>query len=461
MVRQVENFCRKNDLFQRGDTVLLACSGGPDSLALLHVFLQLRERWQLRLCVLHFEHGIRGAASREDAVFVQEFCRENGVECRVEAADVPAWAAAQHLSLETAARELRYGFFHRVRQSLGRGSIAVAHHADDQAETVLMHLLRGTGTEGLAGMKPKNGVLIRPFLAVRRSEIEAYCRRHKLQPRHDATNDCADCTRNRIRLELLPELQKNYNPEIVPALCRLADVSREENAYLRIQAVGTALLQEQGGQLLLPQKAFTRLAIALQRRVLREAALRLKLDGLSFERIEAVRTLLLTGKTGDQQRLPGGFQVQLSYGNAVFRKLQAAAPVFLAGIQIPVPGKGCLPEAGLEFQADFVNAYPLVHGPAEAFFDFDALPGPLSLRFRQPGDTLLLEQGRKKLKEFLIDVKVPQQERDKLPLFCAGTEILWVAGWRRTLHARVQTKTKHILRIRVVQEKHKEKERGF
>ena len=228
-----EAFCKQNSLFAPGTAVLAACSGGPDSLALLHLLLSLRERWQLQLAAAHFEHGIRGAASLADAAFVRDFCQARGVPFYLGQADVPGYASAQQLSLETAARTLRYRFLRSTAAKLGEGTrIATAHQADDQAETVLMRILRGTGVDGLAGIAPRAGELIRPLLCATRAEIEAYCRQQGLEPRHDATNDVPDCTRNRLRLELLPQLAAEYNPDISAALCRLAAIASEESSFI-------------------------------------------------------------------------------------------------------------------------------------------------------------------------------------------------------------------------------------
>ena len=184
MLAQVATFCEQNKLLVPGDSVLIACSGGPDSLALVQVLLALRDRYQLRLAVGHFEHGIRGAASLADAAFVRDFCQREGLPFYLAAADVPAYSRQHHLSLETAARLLRYRFLRETAQRIAAGTlIATAHQADDQAETVLMRVLRGTGVDGLAGIRPRTADIIRPLLCVTRAEIEDYCRRQGLQPR--------------------------------------------------------------------------------------------------------------------------------------------------------------------------------------------------------------------------------------------------------------------------------------
>ena len=204
MLEEAVRYARAQDLLHLGMHVLVACSGGPDSLALLDMLLQFRRRFRLVLTAAHFEHGIRGASSAEDARFVAAFCRERKVPCFIGHGDVPAVAKAQGKSVELAARELRYAFLWRTLERCGADVLATAHHADDQAETVLMRILRGTGLDGLAAMKPREGKKIRPLLFARREDILGYCQERGLEPRHDATNDIPDCTRNLLRLKVLP-----------------------------------------------------------------------------------------------------------------------------------------------------------------------------------------------------------------------------------------------------------------
>ena len=229
ILKRFEKNWQENIALPAGTLVLAACSGGIDSLALLDMLDLLKDRLGIQVAAAHFEHGIRGQASLEDADFVKEFCVSRGIECHVDFASVPEEAARAGESLETAARRLRYDFLRRIAARLVRQdgaahvAIATAHHRDDQAETVLMHLIRGTGIRGLGGIRAIQGDLIRPLLFASKQELADYCQLRQLCPRHDATNDEADCFRNRLRLKLLPLLAEDYNPAIGDALCQLAD----------------------------------------------------------------------------------------------------------------------------------------------------------------------------------------------------------------------------------------------
>jgi len=312
-VQQVAQFCAREALLRPGLGMVVACSGGPDSLALVEVLRQLRASYDLRLCVAHFEHGIRGEASAADARFVRDYCAARALPCIIEAADVPQAAQAAGQSLETMGRELRYAFLERVRVAQGMDVIATAHHADDQAETVLMHVLRGAGLTGLAGIRPRRGRIIRPFLGVTKAQIRAYLQLVHLTPREDATNDEPDCLRNRVRLELLPELRAAYNPRITQALCQLAALAGDAQSVL-----AEALPQV---ELPLDCRALRALPPARQRLVLRACWREAtgSLTDLPFEAVERLRQMVQTGR-GSQQQLPHHWLARVRQGQLTFEQ---------------------------------------------------------------------------------------------------------------------------------------------
>lgn len=449
VLKEFVSFCQQNQLLPSGSSVVAACSGGPDSLALVDILWRLRETWQLRICVAHFEHGIRGEDSRQDAAFVAAFCREHGLEFVQEAAAVPDWAASHGQSLETAARNLRYAFLHRQRERLGPGAvIAIAHHGDDQAETVLQHLLRGSGLDGLSGMRPQAGRIIRPLLFTTKAVLEEYCRQRGLTPRHDATNDLPDCTRNRLRLELLPRLAREYNPGVRSALCRLAELAAADCDYLDGQAAH--LLREmarpESGGWSLDRGAFRDLPLAMARRVLRQLVQQLQgsCQGWEARHFEQLREFLLTGESGRRLSLPGTFQAELVYGTVHFHKpLQPTAAA--AAMPLQIPGQTRLEFFRCVVQAEIRSELPRDVGREAMYCDYDRLPGPVRVRSRRAGDRLRLAGGTKKLKDFFIDRKLPREARDRVPVFCAGEEILWLGGWRRTTVAAVRPDTKRYL----------------
>ena len=308
LLARVEDFCTTRGLFAPNDGVLVACSGGVDSVVLADMLCRMQIKRGIKVAIAHFEHGIRGEESKADAEFVRAFAKERDLPFYLAEEDVPAFSREQHLSLETAARKLRYDFLRRTAKEGGFCHIATAHHADDQAETVLMRILRGTGTDGLSGMSAKSGDIIRPLLFLNKSELMDYAAAVNLAYRTDATNFVADATRNKLRLELLPKLKVEFNPDIVSALNRLSEVAAAEKDYLAVVAEKEEprIFEQPGENLVnLRRKNFAKLPVALQRVLLRRFfALCDCIADMEFTHLEAVRHLILKGHTGNFLDLP-------------------------------------------------------------------------------------------------------------------------------------------------------------
>ena len=451
--RRVEAFVQKHMLFSPGVRIAVACSGGPDSLALLEILLALRERWRLTLWVAHFEHGIRGAASREDAEFVRAFARAHDLPCRVAHEDVPLYARRARVSLETAARERRYAFLSAVASEMGEGTlIATAHHADDQAETVLMRILRGSGLDGLAGMRPRTGNLIRPLLSVSRTEIEAYCEAKGLSPRIDETNAKPVATRNRIRLELLPILRR-YNPSIDEALCRLAAAAAEQTDYLAsmAEAAWLCIIMEGNDAFLIRRKPYRDAPPALRHGILKRLAQRLGLyQRFGFQQYDALDSLCCSGGAGKRLTLFEGVVAECRYDEVAVMRDNAFAGAW-AEVPLAIPGETRIEAIGLTILAEPCDEMPAVLDAWSAVLDADALRSPCVVRMRRAGDVIRMESGRRqKLKELLIDRKIPRMLRDCVPIFTTAGEIFWVGGVRRAAVALLTEETKHIVRLRMV-----------
>ncbi|MBR3458979.1 MAG: tRNA lysidine(34) synthetase TilS [Selenomonadaceae bacterium] len=453
MLQHVEEFCRRHGLFGRGEGIVVACSGGPDSMALAQFLYERRKSWGLRLCIAHFEHGIRGQDSLQDAMFVGDWCREHGLMFRMTSEKVPLLARQKGISLETAARELRYGFLERLRRELGYDSIATAHHADDQAETVLLRILRGSGMDGLAAMLPRSGHIVRPFLSARKRELEDFCAARGLEPRHDATNDIPACTRNRVRLDLLPRLMRDYNPGIVLSLCHLAELAAEQRDYIAGEVQGIFPAAVRHGEVPeLSQVMFRSYPSALQRALLRrfvqEAGGGLK--DLEFHHFSSLRDLLLHGGTGERRELPGGWMAELSYGwMRLFRWKERLSGKELPEYALCVPGRTLLPEYGICVEAFLLQEKPEPTASEEYYCDYGCLPGKVLVRTRRQGDRISLPMGHKSLKKLLIDEHVPKGERDRMPVFVSGNEVLWLPRLRRSSLYAVGPSTERVLYLRV------------
>ena len=297
MLKRFIDFCATEKIFDSAKKIVIAVSGGADSLALADLLNKSKRRFNLELCIAHFEHGLRGETSIADAKFVEEFAKSLNVKFFCEHGDVKKFATENKLSIETAARELRYKFLSKVREEINFDAIALAHHANDQAETILMRLLRGATSAGLSGMKfsatSEYGLLLRPLLRFKKFELESYCRSQKIVPRIDETNFELNATRNKIRLELLPQLE-NFNPAIVETLCRLGEVSAEENDFItaEVEKIFPQVVQDNS----ILQSEFLKLPVTLQRQVVKKFLGDVKDFG--FMHFEQVRKVLINNLLG-------------------------------------------------------------------------------------------------------------------------------------------------------------------
>ena len=478
MLNKVLAFCEEHGLLAHGSSIVVAVSGGADSMALLDLLVHLQERLALSVHVAHFEHGIRGEASRGDADYVAAFCRTKGVACSVEAADVPQYAKERRMSLETAARELRYAFLRRVKAHVGAQVIAVAHHADDQAETVLQHILRGAGLHGLVGMRPRTGDVVRPLLACTKEELVAYCAAHGIEVRHDATNDAADARRNYLRLEILPRLAAHVNASAGAALVRLAEAARADDALLdeMAQAAFSRVVCREGRaagaaheSLALSRTAFRAEPLALQRRIVRLAAHTFvdESHDWGWRQVEQVRRMMVEGRGGLSWDLPGCVRFFLDGKRGVFfvDELRTAHKEGGAGgrsastrrtaggmaesdVPLRAPGVTRLPALGVSLIADFPRERAQTDGRTEVYMPSRVLAAAV-VRTRRAGDRVRLPCGTKKLKDFFIDEHVPRTARDRVPLVVCEGEVIWAVGVRRFSSALVK-EDESMVRLRAI-----------
>lgn len=325
MLKKFIDVCQAENIFS-AQKIVIAVSGGADSLALADLLFNVRQRFNLELCIAHYEHGLRGQPSIDDAVFVEKFAENLGVKFFCEHGDVKTFAAENKISIETAARKLRYNFLCRVKRELNFDAIALAHHANDQAETILMRLLRGATSAGLAAMKfsvdsEEYGLLLRPLLRFKKIELESYCSARGLIPRIDATNFETDATRNKIRLELLPALEK-FNPNIIDTLCRLGEISAEESNFIKVETEKIFLhvvKKNSVGQLELLRGEFLKFHKALQRAIVKKFLDEVcGVEDFGFVHFEAVRKVLVNNLAGVE--LPHNFRADLKRGKLTVRK---------------------------------------------------------------------------------------------------------------------------------------------
>jgi tRNA(Ile)-lysidine synthase len=435
-------------LFAPDDRVLVAVSGGPDSLCLLHVLWMEREARGLgSVTAAHLDHGLRGEESAAEADWVAEWCRERGIACHLGRADVAA--SKRGRSVQEAARAARYEFLEQTAARIGADKIATGHTRDDQAETVLANILRGTGMDGLRGIPAirelagQRGRIVRPLLDVTRAEVEAYNAAHGLSPRLDPSNLSAEhYTRNRIRLELLPELRQQYNPRIDEALVRLSEIAVRDSDYLAVQAAAalTGVTRESDVfRLELDRGGLAALHPALLRYVLRLAIANLRGTGggVTYEHLEQVCRAVVSGSvTTFALMLPSPLcTVRVTAQTLALTLANVPFSLGYLSVPLPVPGEVAVEEIGWCVTTGWEKQ------PGAISLDADAVDSAsLVLRNWRTGDRLdpLGMGGRhKKVSDIFTDAKVPRSERHRIPIIADANGIVWVVGYTLAERAKV------------------------
>jgi tRNA(Ile)-lysidine synthase len=459
--QRVLRFIQDEGLTGSGETLLVGVSGGPDSVCLLHILNQLRETIGVDLNVAHLNHMLRGVDSDGDANYVSHLSSNLGIPATVERADVSAYREEHRLSVEEAAREVRYAFFARVARDIGAKRVALGHTRDDQAETILMNLLRGTGLTGLRGMLPAtpfhmaDGVgleVIRPLLEVTREQTEGYCRQFSLNPRVDLSNLSLDHTRNRVRHELIPALRR-YNVNIDAALIRTAEAAADAMSLLdrEVSGLWDRVVIEQPNGLLIDSEALLSYHPAIQRHLLRRAVLEILGDLVDIQAVHVDKMeQALSKPAGRRITLPRGLSVSVGYRTCLLSNGGLDACPFSTienQHRIAVPGETEIP-GWLVRTSVAPAAGEKVEGYA-AHLDLDSVGEDLTVRARRPGDRFqpLGMSGTKSLQDFMVDAKIPRSWRSRIPLVCSPESIVWVVGWRIAERAKVTADTRQTLQL--------------
>ncbi len=457
VVLKARRTIKKYAMLQPGDRVVVGVSGGADSMALLHVLWELQRDLQLFLCVAHFDHGLRAEGPAEKS-FVQEASLRLGIPFISQKGDVREKKEHQRLTLQEAAREVRYSFLLETARIHQATKIAVGHTADDQAESILMRLLRGSGTRGLGGIPPvRDKVFIRPLLESWRGEVESFLREKKVAFLTDPSNRFPRFLRSRIRHELLPILQQ-YNPRISQSLVQMADIFRAEEDFWQnlVKEKFPSLVRQEGlNSITLDIPSVIAQPFPLRLRSLRHATEKAlgNLRRVGFVHILAMSRLLETPKPNQRLHLPQGLFLTKAYRTLTFSKGKEEAPPF----EIPVAGPGSweIPEIGREMRFEILRSLSMVSqemSPEVALLDSDKAAFPLVIRSFRAGDRLqpLGMEGEKKVKDLFIDRKIPASRRKKIPLLFKKDQLLWIPGLHLDHRVRVQAKTQEILRVELV-----------
>ena len=472
ILRTVEQTLRDHAMVQIGDAVLLGVSGGPDSVALVHILRALAPKYRLKLAIAHLNHGLRQNASDSEQAFVTALAEKFQMPLHVEKQDVRHYQKSHHLSVEEAARQVRYRFYHRSASEYEYDKIALGHHADDNAEQVLMAMLRGSGPLGLAGIPPvRSDQIIRPLINLRHSELLDYLASQKLDYIADSSNRDLRFLRNRIRNCLIPKLQAEYNPKCVDSLNRMATILFAEEIWIDdhiLPIFKDAVVLENTDRLGLNLDRLKQEPIAAQRRLIRKALLQVKgnLRRISFAHIEAVLKLVQQGMAGHMLDLPDNISVGWDQGRLLILKAQQkprrtaggrcapALPDYM--YQLAKAGEILIKEVGLQL---YFSEIPITQVPdwrqtrrRIAFLDRDKLSFPLVIRNFRPGDRFspLGVSGHQKLKKFFSDHKISRTERMQCPIVLSRNKIIWVAGHRLDNAVKIDSQTRRVLKAELL-----------
>jgi len=467
--KRVARTIDRHAMLARGDRVLVTVSGGADSTALLHILHALAPDLGLELAVAHLNHGLRGPAADSDARFVEELAGrlKLGFHCDRIHLD------PSHGALEERGRQARYAFFHRLAEDQGYTKIALGHHMDDNAEAVLMHLLRGSGIRGLSGIPPVRGHrIVRPLIDLRRSEIIRFLQEHQIAFVEDATNTDLRFDRNRVRQRLIPFLQEQFNTNVVAVLHRTADLCWQEERWLQtvlaptLDEIVTFLDPE---CMALNVRGLSAEPLAVQRRLIRDGLRKWRgnLKRVRADHIDNLIGLLDPQSEGKRICLPNRVGVERTRSHLRFTIRQGRgclaipqAPDYCYQIPFPEshPCTVSIPESGLKFQFSVTeNPNRDVLNAADdntAWFDSDQIAFPLILRNFRPGDRMspLGLQGHQKIKKIFGDRKIPIAQRHRTPVLVSGKDILWIAGIRRSALAIPAGQTTRALKVRIIED---------
>ncbi len=455
LYRTVELTVRNRRMIEKSDRVLVAVSGGPDSVAMLSVLAELAPLFDLTLHVFHLDHKLR-RGSAADARFVGDLASSMELAATLIGFDVSAYCRERHVGVETGAREVRYQLMDEVAREVGATKIATGHTLDDQVETFLMRLARGAGTTGLRAIPPVRGRYIRPLIDASRNQVLEYCASRGLDFRVDETNHVPDQPRNVLRLDVVPMLRR-INPRFDATVARTVEILSDEDEYMLSEAiiVFDGLARKVGDAIRIQREDFRMLDAAVARRVLRLAIETLEPEAPGVDAAQVEEVLRQLGRGDDcDVHLSGGLELYDEYGELVItRRTERATDV---RTELSVPGETDVPELDIALRAAFVDRAGLRLTPSDgrrAAIDAGRVDGPLVLTTPKPGDRFqpFGMIGTKKLSDFFVDGKVPKRQRAKVPVVRCDEDIVWVVGMRIDERYRVCAETKKVLLLEAVQ----------
>ena len=456
LLEKVTRLIRDNQLITDRDKVLLAVSGGLDSVALLRIFSQLKGRFNLELAVVHVHHGIRGSAADEDLDFVKCLSHDFNLLFYSKKVNSKAFAKSQKLSPEESARILRYQAFEEFLQKLKFSKLATAHTASDQAETVLDHFLRGSGSLGLQGMQKKRGIYIRPLLELTREDLEQYVKENKLIFRHDSSNEDLKFRRNRIRHELIPYLKEHFNPNLVETLNRTACIFSETESVLEAvseKAYRSLVSLQKKNEIIVEIDGFLGYFRVVQKYVLFRAcqALEINRNDLNFDKLDKLLSIIAQNKVGKRIDINQDFQLSIDHDGIIIKR---KASEQIPQMKFDLLDSNALKFGGYELKWSITKREEAVEFNKNRqieLLDFDKTGSNLRLRTFHPGDRFipLNFKGQKKIADYFSDRKIPHHLREVTPILESPAGIVWLCGHCIDNRFKVREETNRLLKLEI------------
>ena len=426
------NTISKHNLICKNDHIVVGVSGGADSICLLHFLHTIKNDFNLKITAVHINHCMRGEESDQDNEFVVNFCNNLNIPIKVFSFDIYNKSKEENISIEEAGRKYRYYSFNKVLKDENATKIAIAHNKDDNAETILMRFFRGTGIKGLAGISYKRDNIIRPILDCLRKDIENYCHRHSLSYRNDSTNSMDIYTRNKIRLNLIPSLKRDFNPNIIDTLANMAKNFYDENNFLdnlANDALNNCLVEKNNDKIILNIENIKNIDLVLQKRLLRLCLSHFNKDlyNVSFEHINMIIDIL-NKQTGKKLNLPNNLYVYKQYDNLIISKNTIHFENNLSYYyKIELEKQLYIKELNknILLSKNIVNISTKVYTIS---LNYDKIKNSLFIRQRNAGDKIYINNMTKKIKNIFIDLKVPVNERSLYPILLCEDKIIGILG---------------------------------
>ncbi len=459
LFEKFSNFIKQHQLIKKNDYVLVAVSGGIDSIILFYLLFQISERLHLKIEIVHLNHGLRGEQADRDQQFVEQLAQEYGIPIISRKVNVPKFISKHNFSEELGARILRYRFFDWTLKKTGADCIALGHQADDQVETVIDHFLRGSGVKGLSGMPVRRNKIVRPLLFATRQEIETYAKNHSLHYLTDSTNAVLKYRRNRIRHELIPYLKQHFNPAIEDVVLRSASIMDEIEIYLKDQArvaLEKCLVNIKKNKIILDINAFLNYFILIQKYLLFQLLYRIELDRsiLTTQKLDRILRLIRERKSGKKLHLNSEWEILIDHNQLVLLKKERLDFEIDVSINKIIP----LLDNDLKFVAKLIPEDKIpkqfTNNKNTEYIDYDKIQGTLKIRNFRIGDRFqpLKLKGEKKLSDFFTDQKIPLHERKEIPLLVCDSGIIWIMGYQIDDRFKITSNTGRILMLQLMKE---------